>query len=185
MSGAVRPEIDGGHVMLEAAAGGTTNAYGLATLTLAANHPGAVMVALPADHVVRGTAAAARAVRTAIRAAGASDSLVTVGLKPTFPSTGLGYIHAPGRRSKGTLKVRRFIEKPAAAAARRYMREGGYYWNLAWFTWRVETMLEELGRRAPRHLAGLRKVVAARAAGDEPAAAELYARLPVEVIDRS
>jgi mannose-1-phosphate guanylyltransferase len=81
--------------------------------------------------------------------------------------------------------VKRFIEKPAASEARRFVREGGYYWNLAWFSWRLEVMLEELERHAPRHLAGLRKVVAAREAGDEQAAAELYARLPLEVIDRS
>jgi mannose-1-phosphate guanylyltransferase/mannose-6-phosphate isomerase len=182
---AVLPEIDDAHMILEPAARGTTNAYGLATLTLSARTPGAVMIALPADHVVRGTAAAARAVRAAVKAAGSTGSLVTVGLKPTFPSTGLGYIHAPGRSVRGTRKVRRFIEKPAAAAARRFVREGGYYWNLAWFSWRLETMLDELARHAPRHLAGLRNVVAAREAGDEAAAAELYGRLPIEVIDRS
>ena len=65
------------------------------------------------------------------------------------------------------------------------MRDGGYYWNLAWFSWRLEVFVEELGRHAPRHLSGLRKVVAAREAGDEKAAADLYGRLPVEVIDRS
>lgn len=65
------------------------------------------------------------------------------------------------------------------------MREGGYYWNLAWFSWRLETFLEELGRFAPRHLAGLARVVAAREAGDEASAAGLYNRLPVEVIDRT
>jgi mannose-1-phosphate guanylyltransferase/mannose-6-phosphate isomerase len=181
----VLPEVDAAHMILEPTARGTTNAYGLATLTLASRTPGAVLIALPADHVVRGAAAAARAVRAAVKAAGARAALVTVGLKPTFPSTGLGYIHAPGRPSRGTLKVRRFVEKPAPAAARRFLREGGYYWNLAWFSWRLDTMLEELARHAPRHLAGLRKVVAARDAGDETLAAELYGRLPVEVIDRS
>ena len=181
----VLPEVDHDHVILEPTARGTTNAYGLATLTLAARAPGAVMIALPADHVVRGTAAAAKAVRTAVQAAATTRALVTVGLKPTIPSTGLGYIHAPGRVSRGTLKVKRFIEKPAAADARRFVRDGGYYWNLAWFSWRLEVLVEELARHAPRHLAGLRKVVAAREAGDEAAAAELYRRLPVEVIDRS
>jgi mannose-1-phosphate guanylyltransferase len=110
---------------------------------------------------------------------------VTVGLKPTFPSTGLGYIHAPGRKKDGTLRVRRFIEKPNLANARRFLREGGYYWNLAWFSWRVEVFLEELQRYAPRHLTGLRKMMAARDAGDDAQAAALYRRLPVEVVDRS
>lgn len=182
---AVLPEVDADHLILEPSARGTTNAYGLAALTLAERIPGAVMVALPADHVVRGTAAATRAVRTAVAAAATTDNLVTVGLKPTFPSTGLGYIHAPGRAKGGTVRVRRFIEKPDARTAARFVRAGGYYWNLAWFSWRVEVFLEELGRHSPSHLAGLRKVVAARTAGDEAGATRLYNRLRVEVVDRS
>jgi mannose-1-phosphate guanylyltransferase/mannose-6-phosphate isomerase len=182
---AVLPEIDGEHLILEPSARGTTNAYGLASLTLHERMPDAVMIGLPADHVVRGRTQVSRAVRTAIQAAAATDSLVTVGLKPTFPSTGLGYIHAPGRVSRGTLRVKRFVEKPNAASAKRFLREGGYFWNLAWFSWRLEVFIEELGRHAPKHLTGLRKVLAARNAGDEVAARAVYSRLPVEVIDRS
>jgi len=181
----VVPEVDDVHVILEPSARGTANAYGLAALTLLERSPDAVMIALPADHVVRGSAAAARAVKAAVKAASETASLVTVGLKPSFPSTGLGYIHAPGRPKRGTLRVKRFIEKPNAAAARRFVREGGYYWNLAWFSWRLSVFVEELGRHAPRHLAGLRKVLEARKANDEAAAAELYRKLPVEVVDRA
>ena len=181
----VLPEVDSAHLILEPSARGTTNAYGLATLTLSEQTPGAVMIALPADHVVHGSAQVSKAVRSAVQAAIATAGLVTVGLKPTFPSTGLGYIHAPGRVTRGTLKVRRFIEKPSAADAKKFVREGGYFWNLAWFSWRLDVFVDELARHAPRHLAGLRKVMAARRAGDEAGAAELYRRLPVEVVDRS
>ena len=181
----VLPEVDSAHLILEPTARGTTNAYGLAALTLGERYPTAVMLALPADHVVGGSARVAKAVRTAVRAATTTDSLVTVGLKPTFPSTGLGYIHAPGRAAGGAIRVRRFIEKPNLASAKRYLKAGGYYWNLAWFSWRVEVFLEELARHAPRHLAGLRRVLAARSSGNEAGAAELYRRLPAEVIDRS
>jgi mannose-1-phosphate guanylyltransferase len=182
---AVLPEVDLEHLILEPQARGTTNAYGLATLMLMERDPSTVVLTLPADHVVRGTAKIAKAAKTAVRAADTKGVLVTVGLKPTFPSTGLGYIHAPGRMTDGTLRVKRFIEKPGLAAAKRYVLTGGYYWNLAWFSWRVEVFLEELARHAPRHLTGLRKVVAARKAGDEAGAARLYNRLPVEVVDRS
>jgi mannose-1-phosphate guanylyltransferase/mannose-6-phosphate isomerase len=182
---AVLPELDLDHLILEPQARGTTNAYGLATLRLLERGPSTVMLMLPADHVVRGTAKIAKAARTAVRAADSKGVLVTVGLKPTFPSTGLGYIHAPGRMTDGTLRVKRFIEKPGVAAAKRYLLAGGYYWNLAWFSWRVEVFLEELARHAPRHLAGLRKVVAAQKAGDQAGAGRLYNRLPVEVVDRS
>jgi mannose-1-phosphate guanylyltransferase/mannose-6-phosphate isomerase len=182
---AVLPEIDPEHLILEPSARGTTNAYGLAALTLSARDPDAVMVALPADHVVGGAARARATVRAAMRAAAASDSLVTVGLKPAFPSTGLGYIHAPGRVSSGAVRVKRFIEKPDLARARRFIQAGGYYWNLAWFAWRLPVFIEELGKHAPSRLAALRRVLAAREAGDEAEAARLYQRLPVDVIDRT
>jgi mannose-1-phosphate guanylyltransferase len=181
----VLPEIDPAHLILEPAARGTTNAYGLAALTLQKSHPDAVMLVMPADHVVSGSAGVTRAVRAAVHAAATSDSLVTVGLKPRFPSTGLGYIHAPGRMTGGALKVKRFTEKPDLATAKRFIKAGGYYWNLAWFSWRLQVFIDELGLHAPRHLAGLEKVMAQRAAGDEDAAAALYKRLRVDVIDRS
>jgi len=181
----VLPELDSAHLILEPAARGTTNAYGLAALTLRETHPDALMLVLPAYHVVSGRAGVAKAVHAAVHAAATGDSLVTVGLKPRFPSTGLGYIHAPGRLTAGALRVKRFTEKPDAATARRFIKAGGYYWNLAWFSWRLDVFIEELAQHAPRHLSGLRKVMAARAAGDEPAAAAIYKRLRIEVIDRS
>jgi mannose-1-phosphate guanylyltransferase len=181
----VLPEIDSDHLILEPAARGTTNAFGLAALTLADRFDDAVMLVMPADHVVRGQPGVTKAVRAAVRAAATTDSLVTVGLKPRFPSTGLGYIHAPGRMTAGTVRVKRFIEKPDLANARRFIKSGGYFWNLAWFSWRLDVFIRELGLHAPRHLAGLRKVMAARVSGDEKAAATLYNKLSVEVIDRS
>ena len=126
-----------------------------------------------------------KAVRAAVNAAATSDSLVTVGLKPRFPSTGLGYVHAPGRVVAGTLRVKRFTEKPDLDTAKGFIKAGGYYWNLAWFSWRPEVFIRELGLQSPRHLAGLRKVMAARLAGDEEGAASLYKRLRVEVVDRT
>jgi mannose-1-phosphate guanylyltransferase/mannose-6-phosphate isomerase len=182
---AVLPEIDDSHLIIEPVARGTTNAYGLAALTVQERHPGAVMVAMASDHVVRGRAAVTSAVHTAVRAAQATDNIVLFGVKPTFPSTGLGYIHAPSRGPLGTRRVESFTEKPDLRTAGRFLKLGGYYWNLAWFAWRVDVFLAELARHAPRHLTGLQKVMKARRAGDESAATDLYRHLPNEVIDRS
>ncbi|MEO8745717.1 MAG: sugar phosphate nucleotidyltransferase [Candidatus Dormiibacterota bacterium] len=181
----VVPEVDARHLIIEPVARGTTNAYGLAALTLAEQDPQAVMLAMASDHVVHGRAQVKRAVKAAINAASTTRSLVAFGLKPTFASTGLGYIHAPRRGPAGTRRVERFIEKPDLRTAQRFLKAGGYYWNLAWFAWRVDVFLDELRLHAPRHLTGLQKVVDARRAGDEEAAAEIYRRLPVEVVDRS
>jgi mannose-1-phosphate guanylyltransferase len=120
-----------------------------------------------------------------VRAASEQKSLVLFGLKPTFASTGLGYVHAARPGPAGTLRVSDFTEKPDARTARRFLKQGGYYWNLAWFAWPVDVFLREMQRHAARHVTGLRNVLAARRAGDEEKAAALYARLPVEVVDRS
>jgi mannose-1-phosphate guanylyltransferase/mannose-6-phosphate isomerase len=181
----VLPEIDADHLIIEPEARGTTNAYGLAVLTIADQGPETVVIAMASDHIVRGRTAVTRAVRAAVRAAATTRSLVAFGLKPTFPSTGLGYIHAPRPGPAGTRRVQSFTEKPDLRTATRFLKTGGYYWNLAWFAWRVDVFLEELSHHAPRHLAGLEKVIAARRAGHEEKAADLYRRLPVEVIDRS
>jgi mannose-1-phosphate guanylyltransferase len=181
----VLPEVDAKHMIIEPVARGTTNAYGLAALTIAEQDPETVMVAMASDHIVRGRTAVTRAVRVAVRAAATTKSLVAFGLKPTFPSTGLGYIHAPRRGPAGTRRVASFTEKPDLRTATRFLKAGGYYWNLAWFAWRVDVFLEELSRHGPRHLAGLKKVFDARRAGHEAEATALYKRLPVDVIDRS
>jgi mannose-1-phosphate guanylyltransferase len=181
----VLPEVDAGHLIIEPTARGTTNAYGLAALTLAQLDATGTMLAMASDHVVRQRAEVTRAVRAALRAADVTDGLIAIGLKPRFPSTGLGYLHASRPGPAGTRRVEQFMEKPDLRSATRFLRSGGYYWNVAWFAWRTSVFLAEMARHAPRHLAGLKRVVAARRAGDEQAAADLYRRLPVEVVDRS
>jgi mannose-1-phosphate guanylyltransferase/mannose-6-phosphate isomerase len=184
----ILPELPEARLIIEPAARGTTNALGLAAMTLAEADPDAVMMSVPADHVVRGRAAFGAAVRRAAAVAGASGELVTVGLEPRFPATGFGYIEAREPVTLGrarALRVERFIEKPDQARARRFLAAGDFYWNLAMFAWRPSAFLEELRQHGPVHHAGLRKVLAARHRGDEGAAARAYARLPNEVVDRT
>ena len=181
----VLPEIDAQHLILEPVARGTTNAYGLAAVTLSALDPDAVVISMAADHVVRGKAEVARAIRAGLRGAAETESIIALGLKPRFPSTGLGYIRARRAGPAGTRRVEQFIEKPNLATARRFVKAGGYYWNLAWFVWRPRVMTAEIGRHLPRRLVELTAVVEARRAGDEELAARLYSRLPVDVIDRT
>jgi mannose-1-phosphate guanylyltransferase len=182
---AVLPEVDSDHLIIEPVARGTTNAYGLAALTLHRLDATGVMLGMASDHVVRGRTEVTRALRAALRAADVTDSLIAIGLKPKYPSTGLGYLHASRPGPAGTRRVQQFIEKPDLKTARRFLKSGGYYWNVAWFAWHTSIFLEEMEQHAPRHLAGLQKVLDARAAGDEHTASKLYSRLPVEVIDRS
>lgn len=180
----ILPELEPAQFVVEPAARGTTNALGLAALTLLERDPAAVMMSLPADHVIRGAGAYRRAVRSALRVAAQRDSLVTVGLRPTYPATGFGYIKAtPRPGAGGALEVERFVEKPDLETAKGFLREGGYFWNLAMFAWSVSVFWSELERHGPVHAAGLARVLAARARGDEDAAAKAYGRLPDAAVD--
>ena len=182
---AALPEVDSDHMIIEPVARGTTNAYGLAALTLHQLDATCVMLTMASDHVVRGRPEVSRALRAALHAADFTDNLIAIGLKPKYPSTGLGYLHASRPGPLGTRRVQQFIEKPALRTAKRFLKSGGYYWNVAWFAWKTGIFLAEMQRHAPKHLTGLRKVLEARAKGDEQSASQLYRRLPVEVIDRS
>lgn len=181
----ILPELADDRLIIEPAARGTTNALGLAALTLLERDPDALMMSLPADHVIRGRAAYARAVRRAARVAASSGELVTVGLRPRYPATGFGYIEAGeavGGRA-GARRVIRFVEKPDLAHARAYLEAGNFYWNVAMFCWRAASFVEELRAHGPEHARGLERVLSARRRGDEAAAARAYRRLPNQAVD--
>ncbi len=151
----------------------------------------AVLAVLPADHHVPDLRAFASDMKRAARAASQAEVLVTLGVKPTRPETGYGYIqagaaapgHAPLRR------VRRFVEKPDAATARRYCKQGSYRWNAGIFVWKAAVLLEEIERHAPelhRALAPFRRPGGTRRQAVEAA----YRRAPslpvdVAVLERS
>lgn len=173
-------------MIVEPAARGTTNALGLAAMTLLERDPDAVMVSTAADHVIRGVRAYRTSVRQAAAVAERSRELVTIGLRPRYAATGFGYIEA-GRevRLDGStaFRVRRFTEKPQAATARRYLTSGRHYWNLNMFAWRCDSFVEQLRQHGPEHHAGLLDVMAARRMGHEAAAARAYQALPVDAVD--
>jgi mannose-1-phosphate guanylyltransferase len=179
----VVPELKADAFIVEPAARGTTNAYGLAAMTLLERDRDAVMSMQPADHLIRGAASFRSTIKRAARLADRSRCLVTVGLKPTHAATGLGYIQAGDKGPAGSFKVDRFVEKPDLERARRFQDSGKHYWNLAMFSWRADVFVEELRRHGARHHAGLTRVLAARRKGDEAAAARAYNRLSAEAVD--
>ncbi|HJU04995.1 MAG TPA: mannose-1-phosphate guanylyltransferase/mannose-6-phosphate isomerase, partial [Nitrospiraceae bacterium] len=116
--------------------------------------PDAVMVVLPADHVIKEEKRFQAAVTLACKMAN-DGYLVTFGVKPIRPETGYGYIE-PNRRvcigTQGKLsgyRVERFVEKPDTATASRYLRSGRYFWNSGMFIWRASTILEEVAAHQP------------------------------------
>ena len=116
----------------------------------------AVGAILPADQLIGNTSAFRRILRDAVKAAHASDSIVTIGVRPDHPSTAFGYIEPGTPAGIGTatpvLHVKRFAEKPCAADAARYIRRG-FLWNAGMFVWKASVLREAFARHAPEFTA--------------------------------
>ena len=151
-------------VLVEPDRRNTAMAVGFAAVCIAAEDPGAALAVLPADHVIPDSRAFTAALRRAARAARGAQVLVTLGVKPTRPDTGYGYIQvgAPAVGHRGLRHVRRFVEKPEAARARRYLRRGDYLWNAGIFIWTARTILEEIEACAPDLFRALVPLASAR-----------------------
>jgi mannose-1-phosphate guanylyltransferase len=164
----------------------TAMAVAWAALRIRADEPDAVMATLSADHHIPDASAFARAIRSSARAASQAGVLVTLGIRPTRPDTGYGYIQtdaAVGAEHPGLHAVKRFVEKPDARRAARYLARGDYLWNAGVFIWGVDRLLLEIERWTPalhRALAPLREKPKGRNA---TAVARTYAKAPSLPID--
>jgi mannose-1-phosphate guanylyltransferase len=143
------------HILSEPVGRNTAAAIGLAAIhLLRESGPDALMAVLPADHFIAQAERYRRIVRAALAVAERPGALVVLGIPPTRPETGYGYIESGGRggRSFGeqVFAVRRFTEKPSLPHAKRYVASGRYLWNAGMFFWRVSTLLDGLRRHLPK-----------------------------------
>lgn len=147
-------------IMLEPEGRNTAPALTIAALYLADKDPDAIMVAMPADHVIPDAVAFTATVEKAGQLAEAGY-LVTFGIVADKPETGFGYIRrGDGIEASGGYKVDAFVEKPDAEAAQGYLDAGGYYWNAGIFVLRADRWLEEIGKYQPEILAACKKAMA-------------------------
>jgi len=146
---ALKPQAQCLSYVLEPFGRNTAAAVLSAALQLNQAHgPEALMLVLPADHLIKHTDAFAEAVANATRLA-AAGWLVTFGIQPQYPETGFGYIESDSDVLDGGLKVKRFVEKPSLEKAEEYLAAGNYFWNSGMFCFRVGTLLEEMKAHAP------------------------------------
>lgn len=147
------PELPEDHLILEPVGRDTAPSLGLAAVWLQLEDPDAIMVALPADHLITNEAMFLATLEAAIAAAASGPHLVTLGVNPTRPETGYGYIQLGELhdqfRGLPVHKALRFVEKPTREVAERYMEAGDYLWNAGMFVWQVGVFLEEIRLRMP------------------------------------
>jgi mannose-1-phosphate guanylyltransferase len=151
------PEVPDDNILVEPSPRDSCPAIGLAAAVIAAKEPQALMGSFAADHLVRDGDAFIAAVRAAAEGA-RRGQLMTIGITPTHPETGYGYLRAGEVDADGISRVEEFAEKPAYAVAVSYVESGRYFWNASIFLWRVDVFLGELARQQPELHAGLIRI---------------------------
>lgn len=160
------PGLSAGRLVLEPERRNTAPAIALAALTVSEEDPDAVLVVLPSDQAVQDGDEFHRALSLAVESARGGDAFLTLGIPPSRPETGFGYLEAGRETSPGVREVVRFVEKPPLVHAERYVVSGNHYWNAGIFAFSVRLLFAEMERLCPDVLASMRAARAARLAGD-------------------
>ena len=139
------------NILLEPAARNTAACIGYAAFKIMKKHGDGIMCVFPADHYIKDQESFTKVLQLAIQTAETEDKLVTIGITPTFPSTGYGYInYNPEDGSNGHFNVLDFVEKPNYDKANQYIKSGKYLWNSGMFVWKVSTILKNFDRFLPK-----------------------------------
>ncbi len=142
------PEISPEQILCEPSRNNTAPCITYTALKLKAKDPNAVFVVAPSDHIILKEQVFVDNIRKAVEFANNNDVLVTLGIEPTRPDTGYGYINYVGKSEDGLHKVKRFTEKPDLDTARFFVSSGEYLWNAGIFVWKVEHLLTAMGKYA-------------------------------------
>jgi len=175
------------HMLIEPVGRNTAAAIGLAAIHVSRRDPDGVMIVLPADHFIADLDNFARTAQAAGEAA-ASGAIVTIGIQPTRPETGYGYIQmgeAAGRAlDRDYYRVVRFVEKPDQATALEYLANNQYAWNSGIFVFTARMILAEMATHMPELAAGLEEIAHTIGSADyDETLARVYRRLPAISID--
>ena len=144
------PEIPRENILLEPYIRNTATCIAYAAFRLQATAPGATMIVTPSDHLILNEAAFRDVVEEGVDFASTHDALVTIGVRPTRPATGYGYIQTGKSVGDSHLhQVRIFTEKPSAELAQAFLQSGDFVWNSGIFIWQTEAILRQLEKLMP------------------------------------
>jgi mannose-1-phosphate guanylyltransferase len=162
------PQFDEENILVEPMGRNTAACIGLSALFIRRLDPKAVMVVSPADHLIQDIDEFRRVMALAIETADTSHALLTIGIHPTHPETGYGYIQmhvddGPNNPyfGRGVQRVKTFAEKPNLQTAERFLASGDFLWNSGMFVWRVDAILAQIERCLPDLHTELLKIEAA------------------------
>ncbi len=150
------PELPRENILAEPVGRNTAACCAWAALEIAKRDPDSIQIVLPADHVVEPVSRFRESCALAVRAAQEPGVLVTLGIQPTYPATGYGYIESLAAVDQGEFKslraVTRFVEKPDKEHAQQFLEAGSFLWNAGIFVWSTESILAAFREHAPEIL---------------------------------
>ena len=187
----VKEQVEDAFICAEPSARNTAACVGFAALAVLEHCGDVPMVCVPADHVVEPIEEIVAVYRDAVSLAREEDVLVTIGVTPTAPETGYGYIHSGephswvGKKIEKSYTVRQFVEKPDSKTAQEYLDSGEFFWNSGMFVWRPSVILAQMEKFIPETYKGLQQIQALFAAGPDKheQLTQLYNQLPSVSID--
>ncbi len=182
------PEIPAENILIEPVGRNTAPCIGLAALHVQMRAGDAVMLVLPSDHRIADEAHFLHVLETAAKSAESPGTLVTIGITPTSPATGYGYLEqgdcVATEGNLGISQVKTIREKPDLDTARDFLARGGFVWNSGMFVWKASTILAEIARHLPEINHGLLQIGEALGTDNEEDVIEtIYPLLPSVSID--
>ena len=147
-------------VIAEPVGRNTAPAIGLAAFILLHRDPDAILGLFPSDHAITGEKQFRRDLEAAVRVAAAGENIVVMGIQPTRPETGYGYIETGETYNDKVVHVRRFTEKPQLELAKQFLEAGRYYWNSGMFIWAASTLAAALREYLPSTAKVLEEIAA-------------------------
>ncbi|MBQ8519309.1 MAG: mannose-1-phosphate guanylyltransferase [Agathobacter sp.] len=137
------------HILAEPSARNTSACIGYAAMEIIKKYGDGIMCISPADHFIKDQAEFTRVLKEAVEVAEKEDKLITVGIQPTYPATGYGYIKFDKSEDSVAKTVMEFKEKPNLETAKEYLASGAYAWNSGMFIWKASTILKKFEELLP------------------------------------
>lgn len=180
------PELPPQNIIAEPKARNTAPCIALAAQIIRKKYEDAIMLVLPSDHLIKFTEMFVDTLRHAIKVAENGRSLVTIGITPSYPETGYGYIQFSGanKAMPGVYTVERFVEKPNIELAKEYVNAGTFLWNSGMFVWKASSIISNIEQFLPEVAAGTAKIGERYGTDDFVRTLnEIFPDLPSESID--
>ncbi|MBR2044804.1 MAG: mannose-1-phosphate guanylyltransferase, partial [Agathobacter sp.] len=184
MKAATTGRLQENHILAEPSARNTSACIGYAAMEIVKKYGDGIMCISPADHFIKNTEEFQRVLTEAVKVAEKEDKLITVGIQPTYPATGYGYIKFDKAEASVAKTVIEFKEKPDLETAKSYLASCEYAWNSGMFIWKASTILKKFEELLPDVYACIVKIGEAMNTSEEAQViADVYPTIPSISVD--